>query len=47
MDALSDALRVMGLTGGIFLEASFTEPWCTLGRIGANDCRPYLVRLRR
>ncbi len=42
MDALSDALRVMGLTGGVFLEASFTAPWCTLGKIGENDCRPYL-----
>ena len=42
MDALSDALRVMGLTGGVFLEASFTAPWSVLGKIGADTCRPYL-----
>ena len=42
MDALSDALRVMGLTGGVFLEASFTAPWSVLGKIGADMCRPYL-----
>src|SRR5580765_3476292 len=42
MDALSDALRVMGLTGGVFLEACFTAPWCVLGKIGAEHCRPYL-----
>src|SRR5205823_4346946 len=41
MDALSDALRVMGLTGGVFLEASFTSPWCVVGKIGAEHCRPY------
>ncbi len=42
MDALSDALRVMGLTGGVFLEACFTAPWCTVGKIGTEHCRPYL-----
>jgi AraC-like DNA-binding protein len=42
MDALSDALRVMGLTGGVFLEASFTAPWCIEGKVGAEHCRPYL-----
>src|SRR5215213_1422614 len=42
MDALSDALRVMGLTGGVFLEACFTAPWCIAGKVGAEHCRPYL-----
>jgi AraC-like DNA-binding protein len=42
MDALSDALRVMGLTGGVFLEARFTAPWCILGQVGPQHCRPYL-----
>jgi AraC-like DNA-binding protein len=42
MDALSDALRVMGLTGGVFLEACFTAPWCVAGKVGAEHCRPYL-----
>src|SRR5215471_3133246 len=43
MDALSDALRVMGLTGGVFLEACLTAPWCIAGKIGAEHCRPYLA----
>src|SRR5262245_20746313 len=42
MDALSDALRVMGLTGGVFLEASFTAPWCIGGKVGKEQCRPFL-----
>src|SRR6185295_10111261 len=42
MDALSDALRVMGLTGGIFLEACFTAPWCVAGKVAPENCRPYL-----
>ena len=42
MDALSDALRVMGLTGGVFLEASHTAPWCIAGKLSAEHCRPYL-----
>ncbi|MGH8667389.1 MAG: AraC family transcriptional regulator [Burkholderiales bacterium] len=28
MDALSDALRVLQLTGAVFLDAEFTAPWC-------------------
>jgi len=42
MDALSDALRVMGLTGGVFLEASLTAPWCIGGKVGKEQCRPFL-----
>src|SRR6185503_1698588 len=42
MDALSDALRVMGLTGGIFLDACFTAPWSVVGKVGAEHCRPYM-----
>lgn len=30
MDALSDALRVLRLTGAMFLDAEFTVPWCTI-----------------
>lgn len=39
MDALSDLLRVVKLTGGIFLEAEFTAPWCLGARVGPDDCR--------
>ena len=30
MDALSDALRVLRLTGAVFLDAEFTAPWCVI-----------------
>jgi AraC-like DNA-binding protein len=43
MDALTDVLRIIRLTGGVFLEASFTAPWCVSSRIGPEDCRPYLT----
>ncbi len=42
MDALSDVLRVIRLSGGVFLEAEFTTPWCVSGKIAANDCKPFL-----
>jgi AraC-like DNA-binding protein len=42
MDALSDALRVMGLTGGVFLDARFSAPWCIADKFSAEQCRPYL-----
>ena len=28
MDALSETLRVVRLTGAIFIKGSFTAPWC-------------------
>ena len=34
MDALSDALRVLRLTGAIFLDAEFTAPWCVVSQSG-------------
>src|SRR5215467_12290553 len=42
MDALSDVLRVTRLSGGVFLEAEFTTPWCVSGRIAATDCKPFI-----
>jgi AraC-like DNA-binding protein len=47
MDALSDVLRVVGLTGGIFLEAEFTEPWTIAGKVGPDLCRPFMVQPRQ
>src|SRR3954470_10124018 len=32
MDALSDVLRVLRLTGAVFLDAEFTAPWCITAR---------------
>ena len=34
MDALSDALRVLHLTGAVFLDAEFTAPWCVVSHSG-------------
>ena len=43
MDALSDLLQAVRLTGGVFLDARFTAPWCITSRIDAEDCRPLLA----
>jgi hypothetical protein len=38
-DPLSEVLRAVRLTGGVFLDAQFTAPWCVLSKITAEDCR--------
>ncbi|HET6757610.1 MAG TPA: AraC family transcriptional regulator [Burkholderiales bacterium] len=43
MDALSDLLRVVRLSGGVFLDAEFTAPWCIASQIGPEDCRMVLA----
>ena len=43
MDAFSDVLRVIRLSGGVFLEADFTAPWCINGKISTDDCKPFLT----
>ncbi len=42
MDVFSDVLRVIRLSGGVFLEADFTAPWCISGKVSSDDCKPYL-----
>jgi AraC-like DNA-binding protein len=42
-DPLSDVLRSVRLTGGLFLDAQFTAPWCVAAHITAEYCRPFLV----
>jgi AraC-like DNA-binding protein len=42
-DAISDVLRSIRLTGGIFLDARFTAPWCVSAAIAAEDCKPLLA----
>ena len=37
MDALSDVLRVIRLTGAVFLSAEFTAPWSVLTERGPSD----------
>jgi AraC-like DNA-binding protein len=43
MDSLSEVLRSVRLTGGVFLDAHFTAPWCVLSKIEAEHCRPFLA----
>lgn len=43
MDALSDVLRVVRLTGGVFLDAHFTAPWSVAGRIEPFKLTPFLA----
>jgi len=42
LDALSDVLRVARLTGGVFLRAHFTAPWCVASQMEAAICAPYV-----
>jgi AraC-like DNA-binding protein len=42
MDALSDVLRVARLTGGVFLQAEFFDPWCLASQLRPEHCRPHL-----
>ncbi len=44
MDALSDVLRFVGLTGGVFMDAEFTEPWSISGKVAPELCRPFMVQ---
>jgi AraC-like DNA-binding protein len=40
MDALSELLRVVRFSGGIFHEANFRQPWCLRSQIAPGDCGP-------
>lgn len=46
MDEVLDILRAMRLTGGVFLDARFTAPWCVTAKIGPEDCKPFLPEPR-
>ena len=39
MDALSDVLKALRISGGLFLDAEFTAPWCVASRVGPEDFR--------
>src|SRR5687768_10775614 len=47
MDALSDLLRVVRLSGGVFLHAEFSAPWCITARVGPEDCRMVMAEPAR
>lgn len=40
MDALSDLLRVLRFSGGVFLDATFRAPWCVYSQVTDEDCAP-------
>ena len=42
MDALSDVLRVVQLTGAVFLDGAFSAPWCVIGHADSALCSGYL-----
>ena len=42
MDALSDVLRVVQLSGGVFLHGEFSEPWCILSKVRPENCAPLM-----
>ncbi|MGE0286364.1 MAG: AraC family transcriptional regulator [Bradyrhizobium sp.] len=44
MDPLTDVLRAVRLSGGVFLSAHFTAPWGIAVSIGPDDCAPLLGR---
>jgi AraC-like DNA-binding protein len=43
MDALSDVLRVVRLTGGVFLDARFSAPWALAGNVRPEEMRLFLA----
>lgn len=43
MDALSDVLRMIRLSGGVFLEAQLSAPWCMKGRLSPDDCKAFQI----
>ena len=42
LDALSDVLRIVRLTGAVFMDAEFTEPWCIGEAAGVEVCVEHL-----
>jgi len=47
MDAVSDVLRAVRLSGAVYLNGTFTAPWCLIGRTDAALCAAYLPRSER
>jgi AraC-like DNA-binding protein len=47
VDALSDLLRAVRLTGGVFLDAEFSAPWCIRSQLTPDDCHVFGVAPER
>lgn len=43
-DPLAEVLRSVRLTGGMFVDARFTAPWCVASRVGEDDWGAFLTR---
>jgi len=41
-DPLTDIVRSLALTGGVFLEGEFTAPWAIESKVTAEDCQPFM-----
>jgi len=39
MDPLTEVLRSVRLSGGVFLDSQFSAPWCVLARLTKDDCK--------
>lgn len=44
VDALSDVLQTVRMTGGVFLDGRFTAPWSVMSHVELSECRPHLDR---
>lgn len=44
IDASSDVLQTVRMTGGVFLDGRFTAPWCVMSQVELSECRPHLDR---
>jgi AraC-like DNA-binding protein len=40
MDVLSDLMRVLRFTSGVFLDVTLRAPWCMRAQVTRNDCGP-------
>lgn len=47
MDPLSDVLRLVGLTGGVFMEAEFSAPWSVAGKVSKEFCAAFMAPSER
>jgi AraC family transcriptional regulator, alkane utilization regulator len=47
MDALSDVLRAVRLSGAVYLNGEFTAPWCVEGQADAALCASFLPNSKR
>lgn len=44
LDPLSDVLRSVRLTGGVFLDVRMTAPWSVISEVTADDCGAFLSK---